>query len=1043
MSTISIPDRIMRTKSTLLITLLLFAVQCVYAQNRVTVKGTVKDESGLPLATAAVLENGTTNGVVTGNDGSYTISVKEGAILSVHILGYAPSELKLAKGQTELNFILAEDNLFLTETVVVGYGTQKKVNLTSAISVIDNDEIGTTIGTGLVTKLQGKVAGLNIRQMSSEPGSYNNSVNIRNFGTPIYIIDGIQRTTSDFNRINSEDIESISVLKDASAAIYGLNASNGVVIVTTKQGTEGKTRFKFNANVGFSSPTSLVEMTDAYGYYTLQNYASVNYGGEPVISFDELEKYRIELPGYETTDFQDLVLKKNSVRQEYNFSADGGTDKVTYYMNVNYIHDGGLLKTNDISYSKLALRSNVKAKLANDLTASINLNAYTDKKTTPSSGFNNIWRAVISTIPYRRPYANDNPEYLQNLNDGDTRNPLGLANSDLSGYNNQKISSYQITAELCYTPSWFKGFELKGRAAFDQRFIENKLLQKEYNVYDYDPENSVYRKTTLNSPSKLSNKFDKTRYVTSQLQATYKQSIANEHNIAVTAVFETRSYDYSDLKTEKMFDFYSIDEVSYTTDKDSKTTGLSQKARNMSVLGRINYDYKGKYLIELSARYDGSNRYHKDVRWGFFPVASIGWRMSEEPFMKTQNVITNLKLRASYGVVGQDQGEAYQYISAYTLGSSKWTSFEEGKTTQGINTPALVNKNLTWTKNYIADVGFDIGFWKNKLSVTFDVFQRLRTGILATRAASLPNTFGATYPQENLNSTVTRGLELSILHDNQVGDFSYSISGNMTLSREKSAYIESSKRTNAWSYYRNNTAYRYSDIVWGLNVLGQFQSQKEIDEAPIQNGARGNDFVYPGDWNYEDVNGDGVINGDDARPIAFGNTPILNYGLNFSMEWKGIDLNILFQGAAGFSARYSLVYTEPLWKNSNSAATFLDCWHKDPYNPGEWIPGKWPSTRASSASNAGLLYSENNRWRRPSDYLRLKNIEIGYSFPKKWTAKAGIQSIRIFVNGNNLLTFCDPFIKGFDPERNSTGSGSYAFDYPLTRTINIGIDLNF
>lgn len=1027
----------------LITALFLILVQYTYAQEAVTVKGTVTNDEGQPLAAAVVMEDGTTNGASTGSDGTYTIMVKEGAVLTVSYIGYSSVEKKLGKGQTTMDFILAEDNLFLTETVVVGYGTQKKVNLTSAISVIDNDEIKTTTGTGIVTKLQGKVAGLNIRQMSSEPGSYDNSVNIRNFGTPIYIIDGIQRTTSDFNRLNSEDIESISVLKDASAAIYGLNASNGVVIVTTKQGSDGKTRFKFNANVGFSSPTSLVEMTDAYGYYTLQNYASVNYGGEPVISFDELEKYRLGLPGYETTDFRSLVLKHNAIRQEYNFSADGGTEKVTYYMNVNYINDGGLLKTNDISYDKLALRSNVKAKLSNDLTAAVNLSAYRDKKTQPFAGFYNTWRAVVSTIPYRRPFANDNPDYLQNLNDGDTRNPLGLADSDKSGYNSQEINSYQITAELAYAPSWFKGFELKGRVAYDQRFMETKSLQKEYHVYDYNPETDVYRQTTLNSPNRISNKFDKTRYITSQVQATYKKQIAEDHNLAATIVFETRSYDYSYLQTTKMYDFYSIDEVSYAADKDAKTTGLSSKARNMSFLGRINYDYKGKYLVEVSARYDGSNRYHKDVRWGFFPVISAGWRISEEQFMKNQRVVTNLKLRGSYGVVGQDQGEAYQYISAYSLGSSKWTSFEPDKTVQGINTPALVNKDLTWTKNYIADVGFDIGFFKNRLSITFDLFQRQRTGILATRAVSLSNTFGATYPQENLNSTITRGLELSILHDNRIGDLSYSISGNVTLSREKSGYIESAERTNAWSWFRDNRAYRYSDIVWGYNVLGQFQNQAEIDAAPIQNGSNGNSFVYPGDWNYEDVNGDGIIDSDDARPIAYGSTPILNYGLNISLGWKGIDLNILFQGAAGFSARYSLVYTEPLWKNSNSAATFLDCWHKDPYNPGEWIPGKWPSTRASTASNAGLTYSENNRWRRPSDYLRLKNVELGYSIPQEWTRKAKIQSIRIFVSGTNLLTVCDPFIKGFDPERNSTGTGSYAFDYPLTRTINIGVDINF
>lgn len=1007
----------------------------------IRITGVIVGNDGNPVIGAGIIVVDSTIGTVSDLDGKFELYVPENTKkLQVSSIGYQTQIVDIAT-KTNLKIVLIEDALSLQETVVIGYGTQKKVNLTSAVSSIDNKEITNTVGTGVVSKIQGKIPGVNIRQMSGEPGSFDNSVNIRGLGEPLYVIDGINRPAHDFQRLNADDIESISVLKDASAAIYGLNAANGVIIVTTKKGTTGKTKFKFSANVGLSHPTNTVEMADAYEYYTLANDAQVNIGNKPIISSEELELWRIGAEGHESTDWYKETFKPLAVRQEYNLSAEGGTEKVSYYVNLNYTDDGSILKTNDIDYNKIGIRTNLSANLTKTLKAQMYINAYSDKRTRPSYEFREIWRGTVSSLPYHKPYLDDNRQFIARVQDGQSYNPVAISSSDRVGYINNEYQSFQTNFELSWKPEFAKGLEFKGVIAYDFRFSNSKTLYKTYQMYDYDKDTDEYVANNYWDPAFIRRSFDKSQFITTQLMADYHKTFNSDHNLGATVVFETRQSDFDYLTVSpKYFDFLTNDEISYASEKDQKSAGTRTQTRNMSFLGRLNYNYKGKYLIELSARYDGSYRYHPKMRWGLFPVVSAGWRISEEKFMKNVDFISNLKLRASYGIVGQDTGNPFQYITAFTVSGGGWAEFSDGKITTGVASPNLTNENLTWMRNYMSNIGVDLGFFDGKLSLTADIFQRDRTGILARRNVLLPNTFGATFPEENLNSNRTRGLELSVIHQNNIGEFFYSVNANFTYARTMDMHVEGPEFLDSFSNYKGNTNGRWSGLVWGYNVIGQFESFEQIANAPIQGGAYGNNYVMPGDWIYEDINGDGVIDGDDLVPIGTSVSPIYNYGLTLDIGWKGFDLSVLFQGAAGFSAQYSHAYTMMFAQDGNIPAYFMDRYHiKDQYDPySEWVPGKWPAIRTDEY--VGQLYSSNTAWRRDCSYLRIKNVEFGYTFKQNFIHKIGLDSVRLYFNATNLVTFCDEFIKAFDPEKTSNLNG---WDYPLMRTYNFGVDINF
>lgn len=1032
-----------------LLFLFLLTFPFVFGQSqKIIVTGIVSDENG-PIPGVNVFIKGTTNGTITDMNGFYSIPVTDNkTILEYSFIGYKTDE-EIVGDRTKIDVVLSPDNQSLEEVIVTGYGTNKRKNLTSAVAQIDDKAIVTTQATSIAQKLSGKVAGLNIRQNTGEPGSYNNSINIRGFGQPIFVIDGIIRNNAaEFQRLNSEDIESITVLKDASAAIYGINAANGVIIVTTKSGKKGKVSFSYNGVVGFSSPTDVPEMANAVHYLEMRNDANIFAGLGPFISREELDKWREGIPGYESVDWYDATFNNNSFRQEHNISATGGSEKVQYHVNLGFVDDGSILKSKDLNYNRFNFRSNLTAKLTKNFTTHVRISGFSDKKESPYADggqFFSIWRGSVSSLPVHSIYANNNPDYLNRVTDGQSINPVALQQKDLTGYARTQNQIIQTSFDLVYDAPFLKGLQFKILGSYDQTHNYNKFVRKDFKLFDYDEVNDKYLSTKYNYPPGISDYRNYDYNFTFQGHARYKKTFNEKHNLGAFFVYEVRERKRQYASINKYYDFFTNDQLDYAIQRDQVTGGNTVHERFISYIGRINYDYLGKYLIEFTTRYDGSYRYDPSERWGLFPVVSGGWRISEESFIKDNlSWLSNLKLRASWGITGQDAGAPFQYIPGFSVSGGGWWAFENNVITNGVSPPALVNKDLTWMESKTIDLGIDIGLFNNKFSFVADVYKRDRTGLLATRLVTLPNTFGGVMPQENLNSDRVKGIELSFAYNDNIGLFNFSLSGNVNFSRSMNLDVEEAEFQSSWDKYRRGQSDRLQGAVWMYNEIGQFQNYEDVLHSPIQDGSLGNAKEFPGDFKYEDLNGDGVIDGNDIKPMTFDQNPRTYYGLTFACNWKGIDLNVLFQGAGSFSARYTHVYTTMFWLESNLPEYFYNRWHKeDPYDENsEWVPGKWPASRRQP--DVGMLYAESDVWRRNATYLRFKNLELGYTIPKRITQKGGLDKVRLFVNGNNLYTWTDPFLKPFDPESNTSPIGlGTGWTYPIMRTFNIGLNVNF
>ena len=993
------------------------------------IRGTVVTAQGEPLVGAIVIpsSSGSKWAVQTGVDGTFEIYAAPDEWLEITFMGFKTLEVQARDAQSK-PLVLVEDTNLLDELVVVGYGTKKRESLTGSIANITNKEILTTVHTSLSESLAGKIAGFQIRQNSGEPGAYNTSINVRGFGSPLYVIDGIPSDmgAAEFQRLNPADIESISVIKDASAAIFGLRAANGVVLVKTRRGATGRAKVNYNGVFGLETPTDMPRMCTRAEWAELRNEADINAGLTPYFTKEQL--------GYEksalSTDWCNEILKKFSTQQQHFISVSGGNDKTSYFTSLGYVGENGLLKSGDMDYDKYTFRANLTAKLAGGLSMESSISGMYDMKTEPSTGYYNIYYAAVTCLPNSTAFINDNPDYptWQSF-----LHPVVISESERTGYLTNNNKHLNASMSLIYDFKYVKGLQAKATASYQSYYTGTKTVAKAYKLFTYDSELDTYTQVIKNSPSKISNSNKDINMVTLQAQLQYSHQFGNNHKVDAMLVYEQHQFGsrYSSLTRE--YSFFTKDQVDMATMNNMKNSGMEDNQASQSIVGRFNYDYKSKYLLEFAFREDGSYRYAPGKRWGFFPVVSAGWRISKEPFMRDISWINELKLRGSIGLVGEDAGSPFQYVSAYTLGGGAGYEFEEGTWTDGASSPAITNPNLTWYTSNTKDIGITAYLFDNRLNFEFDVYQRDRNGLLSTRLTTLPNTFGASLPQENLNSDRVRGFDLALGWKSRVGDFYYGINTTLNYVRTMNLYVEESDPVNSYDRWYNKSAYRYNDILGGYDVIGQFQTQEEIDQAPLQGGSLGNTKVRPGDYKYRDVNEDGVIDGKDVTPLFFNGTPKLYYGLTLTAEWRGFDASVVFQGAGLYTVRYQGVYAEVLASDLNTPAYFYDRWHQvDPYDPSsEWIKGTWPATRL--ITSAGSNYYESAIWRRDASYLRLKSVEIGYTFKKNY---------RIYLSSHNLFTFCDPFIKAFDPEK-SEGANSMGFTYPVTRSYNLGVSVNF
>lgn len=1001
--------------------------------------GIVVDENGGQIVGCNIIVKGTTIGTTTDSEGHFSFDVPASAgTLVFSYLGMEPVEMPVG---LNMHVVLVSSASALDEVVVVGYGTQKKVTLSGAVSSISNKDILTTKGPSLAVALAGKVPGLRIRQTNGMPGNFSTNINIRGMGTPMIVIDGVVRNeTTEFQKLNPEDIESITVLKDASAAIYGINSSNGAILVTTKAGSQGPLRVSLNANWGLSQPTQHTRMMNTHQYWEIRNEDGVNSGGSPYFATREELQAAQALPN---VNWYNEVFKKAAFQHQYNIVVEGGNERVSTYTSVGYMTDNGLLRTGDIAYDKYSFRSANKLKINKYLRVDLNLSGYTDLRKQPGTwddAFYYLNKAAHGIIPSETVFANNNPLYYNRprpLND----NPVAFSDRDLFGYGEWRDKFFQSSLGVTFDVPGVKGLSLKAQAAYDSKTTIRTRVQKRITTYTYSAMDDIYSPSSNYDPSIQEEDWDSSR-LNFQGSLNYKNTFADAHNVSAVAVFETRRETGRYVSAKRFYDgdLFTTDNIDRAPVDGQQAGGNTNEFTFVSVVGRFNYDYKSKYMVEFAFREDGSYRYAPDRRWGFFPVVSAAWRLSEESFVKDNvSFLTNLKFRASWGRSGEDAGNPFQYVPGY-VGSGGYV-LGGGKYTNGYASSGLMNANLTWVSTETTNFGMDLTMWDGMLDFSFDIYRRDRDGLLGNRLGALPNTFGATMPQENLNADRTEGFELMIGHRNQVGEFHYGVSANMNFSRSKTTFQERSPYRSSWDRWRNGNIDRYHDIGWGYDVIGRYQNYDQIRNGVIETGGYGNSKTLPGDYVHLDLNGDGVINGNDMRPMFWNGQPKMTFGITIYASWKGIDFNMLWSGAAKYTAKYNEVLGNVLALDSaNSPAFYYDRWHlADVYDPNSaWIPGKYPATRRLDADN-GANRLESNIQRINAAHARLKNLELGYTLPARLLRGSGISKLRCYINLTNPLVICNKYLKEFDPEI-SDGNG---FQYPLQKSYNLGVNLTF
>lgn len=1030
----------------------LLAALPMSAQQR-TVTGNVVDNAGEPVAGASVMVGGTTRGVSTDFDGNFSIEAAADETLVISFLGFVDTRVKADR--TEINVVLEPDSQLIEETVVVGYGVQKKATLTGAVSAVTSREITVTKNENVVNMLSGKIPGVRITQNSSQPGEFDNNIDIRGMGEPLIVVDGIPRDKAYFSRMDSNEIESVSVLKDASAAIYGVRAANGVILVTTKRGSgdSGKFNVTLSANYGWQQFLYIPETATATDHMLLMNEKTWN-------RFDENYYVKAELPyrweeifaysstGNKGTNWTDELFSKTVPQMQYNVSMEGGSDKIKYFFNIGYMDQEGSYKSGSLNYSRWNFRSNVDAQITKRLKASVQLSGYMDEKNQPFTDIWAVYKKAWTYKPTAGPYieGTDLPAYSTEFLQ--TENPVAVIDSDLTGYRQEKRVNFNGSLTLQYDIPGVKGLNVKGFYSYDYYTTNNTEYKRSYNLYVQNADGTL---ATLaqNPDSYLRRNTDPNYGTVLQLSINFDRKFG-DHTVSAMALFEEQYNSWDNFYAQRVM-LLDGEYLIYGED-DEQVGGMSGAGdiTRKAFVGKASYDYRSKYIIDLSFRYDASSRYPQAGRWGFFPAVSAGWRISEEPWVKNAApFITNLKIRASYGVMGDD-GSAGTYpntVVAYNINQGQIGWFYGDTYMSGVSASAIPNPYLTWYTAKTANVGIDVNLWKDALTGTFEVFNRKREGLLATSSAIVPDIVGASLPQENLESDRTFGWEISLGHRYRIDDWSWYVNGQLSATKNRWIDKMNSMAGNSMeNWYRTDVSGRNKDIWFAIEEGGRFTGYDEIR----YHGTTGTNYgqgTLPGDYWYVDWNGDGIVNDGDRHPVATYNLPVFTYGITLGAEWRGIDISANFSGAAGVYNKYDEVFTEVGPFNGGAALDiYKDRWHTvnstdDPWNPNtEWVEGYYPAT--SHSFNEGTTGIKN------TSYLRLKTLEIGYTFPKRWMQKAKIQSLRVYANGYNLLTFSG--LKYIDPERPGTAGGVNTstnsilfYNYPVNRVFNLGLTIKF
>ncbi|PPK87096.1 TonB-linked SusC/RagA family outer membrane protein [Neolewinella xylanilytica] len=976
----------------------------------VIVTGTVQDETGEPLPGATILEEGTQNGTVTDIDGAYTLEVAENATLIISFIGYESMNVEV-EGRTEIDVNLRPASGTLEEVVVIGYGEQKRSDLAGAVSEISNKEISENPTPNISNTLVGRTPGIIATQRSGAPGDDASQIFIRGIGTtgdasPLYVIDGIVRSARDFSQLNSNEIESVSILKDAaSAAVFGVRGGNGVVLVTTRRGREGRMQVSLSANYGLQERTNEQQFLGSYEYAKLYNEALTNQGDDPLYSEDDLDKYR-EGSSPDTHPDADWlsVLDDWAPIQNYSLGANGGTERIRYSALLGYVDQKGIVPSNE--FNRYNYRSNIDADVTTSTRLSFDLSGRDE--VTNDVAATDVFRWMAGTPPNEAPIQWSNGTY--------SSGPAYLTLPE-NGYRNRRIQNFNGRLQLVQQLP-LEGLSLMGIASYNKDITG----QKNFTYPQIPFYNRLGDGTFVEQPrgqTSLYQSTDDYQSLTLQAHLNFTRELRNSSVSALLLYTQTKDQWRFTSAYRDGFTL-AIDEIDFGGVDNRTNSGYSGTRARQGVVGRLNYTIAEKIILEGSFRADGSEQFAPGNRWGFFPSGSLGYIISKENFMQGADFLDFLKLRTSYGVLGNDRigGSRFLYLQSYRQISGA-AVFGDGNVVPGIVEGNLANPNVTWETVKKFNVGFDAKFLDYKWSFSADYFMDKRSDILGSRNLSVPSLLGVGLPVENLSKVDNEGVELSLGHMNTVSDnFSYSINANFTYARNTVVFIDEPESENP-NIRRTG---RPLGAQFGFNALGIFQTEQQIENA-----AEHLTDVEPGDIQYEDVNNDGVIDDLDRVYIGSSNTPEIIYGLGGNIKLHNFELSLLFQGATNVNQYYSGEGVWPFFVGAGAFETNLD---------------RWTPTNTDASEPRVLIDATNNHagssfWLEDASYLRLKNVEVAYNLPTDRLFGGFVKNVRVFFNANNVYTWTG--IENFDPE-NADGRG---WGYPQLRIWNTGLTANF
>ncbi|MDR0537909.1 MAG: TonB-dependent receptor [Tannerellaceae bacterium] len=1045
---------------------LLLCTTSLYAQN-ISIQGKVTDTNNEPLIGVSVQVKGTTIGVVTDIDGNFTLQVPGAqSVIAFSYVGFLSQEITVGS-QRRLNVILKEDTKNLEEIVVVGYGTQRKETVTGSVSTVKGMDLVKTPTANLSNAIAGRLSGVVTFQRSGEPGYDETTIRIRGSNTlgnndPLVVIDGVAARAGGLERLNPNEIENMSVLKDAAAAIYGARAANGVILITTKKGKASKKpELSYSFNQGWGRPGMLPKMADAAQYAEMRNElivnsamvnpTSPNYNPSappPTLwkTPEEIQKYKdgSDPWRYPNTDWFKETYADWSPQSIHNATIEGGTDKSNYFASFGYTSQDGYWKNSANDYKQYSLRINLNAELNEWMKVGVNLMGRQENRNFPSQGAGDIlWFTVRGRPTDPGFWPNGLPGPAQEYG----RNPVIAASSE-TGYDRDKRYYIQTNANLEISQPWIKGLKLNLTVSYDKYLQHRKKWFQAWYLYDWDKktyeDDGVTPKLVkaLSYPSSPDSKLDmfsedQTNMVTSAI-LNYDRKFGN-HSIAVVAGTEKDLADNSYFEASRRYFISNAVQIFKAGGDKEKSNGSGDWKKNwerarLNYFGRVAYNYQEKYLAEFNWRYDASYMFPEDKRYGFFPGVLVGYRISEEPFWKEKlSFLDYFKIRGSWGQMGNDQVwfddklQEYQYLATYYY---EWGYIINNEDKQGLRASRFPNNNITWEVASNMNIGIEGRTLNNRLYFEADYFKNRRSNILWRRNASVPQTAGLTLPAENIGKVNNTGFDFKVEWNDAIGkDFSYRLSATGGYAKNTIIFWDEAAGAKDW---QKSTGHPMNTDLYYI-FDGVFKDWNEINDKehrPDYSGITSDANLQPGDMKFKDVDNNGIITPDDRVRMDKNNEPKWVYGLNATLQWKQFDMSFLFQGAADSWAK---VYFDSGEIGNYLKSVYDNHWSVD--NPTSEHPrlhkrGEfyWDGTAAGS----------NTYWMQSTSYLRLKNMEIGYSIPKNIVNKTKYFSyMRVFANGQNLMTFSPS--KDLDPEM-AQANGTRI---PMPQIFNIGFTVTF